>query len=100
MHAAQVVRYLLLCPTCAWHPGNASRNVLRMGGIKNWNVSLFKNLPLGESRSLQFRAEFFNLFNQHSFSLSEVSVTDPRYGEATGTTTDPRVIQFALKFLF
>jgi len=71
-----------------------------MGGIKNWNVSLFKNLPLGESRSLQFRTEFFNLFNQHSFSLSEVSVTDPRYGEATGTTTDPRVIQFALKFLF
>jgi hypothetical protein len=80
--------------------GNAGRNVLRMGGIKNWDFSLFKDFRFGESRSLQFRSEFFNVFNQHSFSLSEVTVSDPSYGQATGTTTDPRIIQFALKFLF
>jgi hypothetical protein len=80
--------------------GDAGRNVLRMGGIKNWDFSLFKNVRMGESRSLEFRSEFFNVFNQHSFSLSEVAVNDPRYGQATGTTTDPRTIQFALKLLF
>ncbi|MBS1853269.1 MAG: TonB-dependent receptor [Acidobacteria bacterium] len=80
--------------------GNAGRNVLRMGGIKNWDFSLFKSFSLGESRAIEFRSEFFNLFNQHSFSLSEVTVNSPSYGEATGTTTDPRTIQFALKFLF
>ena len=80
--------------------GDAGRNVLRMGGIKNWDFSLFKNFRFGETRSLEFRSEFFNVFNQHSFSLSEVSVSDPSYGEATGTTTGPRTIQFALKFLF
>jgi hypothetical protein len=80
--------------------GDAGRNILRMGGIKNWNFSIFKIFALGESRSLEFRSEFFNFFNQHSFSLGNGTVNTPSFGEATGTTTGPREIQFALKLLF
>lgn len=82
--------------------GNTGRNVLLMGGIKNWDFSLFKTFPLGESRSLEFRADTFNLFNQHQFSYNEAgsALGSAFYGEATGTTTGPRVVQLALKMLF
>jgi len=80
--------------------GDAGRNILRMGGIKNWDFSLFKNIQLEGSKNIEFRSELFNAFNQHSFTVSEVAVNDPKYGQATGTTTDPRIIQFAVKFLF
>ncbi|MGH9725577.1 MAG: hypothetical protein ACRD41_10970, partial [Candidatus Acidiferrales bacterium] len=49
--------------------GTLSRNVLRGPGINNWDISIIKNTPLGgETRSLQFRAEFFNAFNHTQFS--------------------------------
>ena len=49
--------------------GTLSRNVLRGPGINNWDLSIVKNTPLGgETRSLQFRAEFFNAFNHTQFS--------------------------------
>ena len=72
-----------------------------MDGVRNWNFSLFKNTPLSnEQRMIQFRAEFFNLFNQHNFTFYEqVGVTSPSFGQAQ-SSEPPRVIQLALKFLF
>jgi hypothetical protein len=47
-----------------------SRDVLRNGGMQNWDVSLFKNIPFGanEARYLQLRLEAFNAFNHPNFS--------------------------------
>jgi len=50
-------------------PLRGSRDVLRTGGIQNWDMSLFKNLPLGlnEARYIQLRLEAFNIFNHPNF---------------------------------
>lgn len=48
--------------------GDAGRYVFRGPGINNWNLSLFKNFPLGGShRRLQFRVEAYNLLNHTQF---------------------------------
>ena len=50
-------------------PVRGSRDTLRYGGIQNWDMSLFKNIPLGknEARYLQLRLEAFNAFNHPNF---------------------------------
>ena len=50
---------------------------------------------------LEFRAEFFNIFNFVNFSLPNNNVTVPgTVGRITSTSTGPRVVQFALKYSF
>jgi hypothetical protein len=54
-----------------------------------------------EKQSLQFRAEFFNAFNHAQFANPGVARNAaPTFGVITSTATNPRLIQFALKFLF
>jgi carboxypeptidase family protein/TonB-dependent receptor-like protein len=50
-------------------PVAASRSNLRDGGMQNWDMSIFKNIPLGsnEQRMLQLRLEAFNVFNHPNF---------------------------------
>src|SRR5215469_15060720 len=48
--------------------GNSGRNILQGPGTKNIDFSIFKNLQIAESKALQFRAEFFNLFNTPQFN--------------------------------
>jgi len=49
---------------------------------------------------LQFRAEFFNLFNTPQFDLPNASIGDPGAGRITGIVGNPRQVQFALRFAF
>jgi hypothetical protein len=51
-------------------PIGASRSNLRTGGMQNWDMSIFKNIPLGsnEQRYLQLRLEAFNVFNHPNFN--------------------------------
>ncbi|HUO24344.1 MAG TPA: carboxypeptidase regulatory-like domain-containing protein [Candidatus Aquilonibacter sp.] len=50
-------------------PVRGTRDTLRAGGMQNWDMSLFKNIPLGsnEARYLQLRLEAFNAFNHPNF---------------------------------
>jgi hypothetical protein len=50
-------------------PTGVSRSNLRGGGMQNWDMSIFKNIPLGsnEQRYLQLRGEAFNIFNHPNF---------------------------------
>ncbi len=63
--------------------GNSGRNILQGPGTKNIDFSVFKNFQVAESKNLQFRAEFFNLFNTPQFN--NPSAVAP--GPATGSTS-------------
>jgi hypothetical protein len=49
---------------------------------------------------LQFRAEFFNLFNQHAFMPPSAVLGSPGFGIANTTALPEREIQFALRLIF
>jgi hypothetical protein len=97
--------------------GNVGRNVLRGPGQVNVDFSLIKRFPIRESKSIELRAEFFNLFNHANFAnpisnLSAVPATSidantgsiignpGDFGRVISTSNNPRLIQFAVKLNF
>ena len=84
--------------------GNSPRNFLRGPGFSNLDFSLIKSFPihygpLKENQKIDFRAEFFNLFNHPNFGLPTASIGSPQLGEIL-TANSPRILQFALKYIF
>jgi hypothetical protein len=79
--------------------GNEGRNTVQGPGLMNWDFSAFKNIPVTESKELQFRAEFFNIFNHTNFRLPDSDISSPTFGQIHADL-GPRVIQLALKFMF
>jgi hypothetical protein len=79
--------------------GNAGRNILTGPGTENVNLSLLKNITLRERLDLQFRAEFFNLFNHPNFNLPDNFLGSPTFGHILSAQS-PRHVQFGLKLLF
>jgi hypothetical protein len=68
-----------------------------------WDMGFFKNNGLTEQTNIQFRAEFFNIFNQVNFDNPNTRVTGGGFGTITRThpnAGDPRIIQFGLKLVF
>jgi hypothetical protein len=81
--------------------GNLGKNTLRGPGAASSDLSLFKNTAITERINTQFRAEFFNAFNQSAFGVPGTLVGSPTFGIINSTTnTTGRVIQFGLKILF
>ena len=91
-------------PAPAFTFGNLARTLpdVRGAGINNFDVSVFKNTAFGPSErmNLQFRAEFYNLFNRVQFDLPGTSLGTPQFGVVTNQINDPRLLQFALKLSF
>ncbi|MEX2304322.1 MAG: TonB-dependent receptor [Bryobacterales bacterium] len=79
--------------------GNSGDGVLRGPGLASFDLSLFKNFTLAESKTLQFRFEFFNAFNHVNFNNPSTNTGDARFGRITGSGPS-RAIQVGLKFLF
>ncbi len=65
----------------------------------NWDFSIFKNITIAESKSIQFRGEMFNILNHTNFRLPVSDISSPNFGQIQSDVS-PRVIQLALKFLF
>jgi hypothetical protein len=86
--------------------GNESRtdSHLRGDGVKNFDFSLFKRTRFGpdEKIGLEFRTEFFNLFNRTQFAPPNTSLGSANFGIVSSTYpgTTPRLIQFGLKLVF
>ena len=97
--------------------GNVGRNVLRGPEQSNVDFSLIKRFAIDETKTIEFRAEFFNLFNHVNFAnpisnLSAVPTTsinpntgqitaDPGdFGRIVSTSNNPRLVQLAIKFNF
>lgn len=88
--------------------GTSPRNPLRTPGQRALDFSMVKNNRIKERYNLQFRAEFFNAFSGHFYSM-----VYPGYffgtanfgklyspGQDEGVLFNPRIIQFAMKLYF
>jgi hypothetical protein len=87
--------------------GNAGRNMLEGRHLYETDLSLAKKFTLAETAALQFRAEFFNLFNHTNFNTPNPVVyaataggPSPTAGVITSTATTSRQIQLGLKLLW
>ena len=67
---------------------------------KNLDLGIEKTFPVTEKGNLQFRTEFFNLTNTPKFALPVNDQAAPSFGVISSTASGPRIVQFALKFLF
>jgi hypothetical protein len=85
--------------------GNLGKGSLRFPGAFTWDMAFTKNFPFTERISLQFRAEFFNIFNRVNFdettatgNFSKLS-SKGNFG-ALQQASDPRIGQLGLKLFF
>jgi len=99
-------------PQFQWGFGDESRvdSVLRGDGAKNFDFAIFKRTTIGERVGVEFRTEFFNLFNHPQFGIpgeafngvaaSSGVPAGNGFGQVTSTIGNPRLIQFALVVRF
>lgn len=88
--------------------GNSGRDIITGPGLTTTNFSAIKNFKLKENYALQFRSEFFNLFNHPNFGCTSTTggCNDPDNNANSSTfgrirTAGPaREIQFALKLIW
>lgn len=92
--------------------GNCGRATVRGAGLDNLDFNVFKNTHVNESVEIQFRAEFFNLWNHPNFCCPQrnsafsgfsgpgMTVNVPATFGVISSAGDPRIIQFGLKFVF
>jgi len=87
--------------------GNAARSLLLGPPLKTVSFTLTKSFNLWERSRLQFRSEFFNLFNHTNFSnpngtvfTATTGAISPTVGRITSTSAKSRQIQFGLKLTF
>ena len=87
----------------AYDYGNSSVSAARGPGNDNWDMALVKQTRVGgirEDATLDFRTEFFNVWNHPEYSPPATVVSATNYGQITSSAGSPRLIQFALKYLF
>jgi hypothetical protein len=79
--------------------GNAGRNLLIGPGLATFNFSMVKNMQPTEQLNVQFRTEFFNLFDRTNYDLPDNFFGSPTFGRIL-SAGQPRRIQFGLKLLW
>jgi hypothetical protein len=80
-------------------PGSLGRNTFFAPFENDLDFSLLKDTNITESKTLQFRAEFFNVFNLHAFNAPGYTLGVPGFGVFTSTGPG-RIIQLGLRFVF
>lgn len=80
--------------------GTTGRNILTGPGQTNTDISVVKFIPIKERHKVEFRAEFYNIFNQTNFANPVNVRANPNFGRIVSTSTGPRLIQFAFKYSF
>jgi hypothetical protein len=83
--------------------GNSPIGAARGPGNDNWDAAIQKTTTVGgirENATLDFRTEFFNVWNHPEYSNPATVVNAATYGQITSSAGSPRLIQFALKYVF
>ena len=100
--------------TCAFQDpafgsfGNVTLNTIEGPGVKNWDISVLKTIPVGEARRFELRGEFFNSLNHPNFLFAAPGPQNSNNATTFGSTNfgvvtaarDPRLIQIGLKFYY
>ena len=88
--------------------GTLTKNLMRGPGLNNFDISVFKNIPIiGERLRAQLRSEFYNAFNHTQFSAYDATARfdapgnqiNAQFGQYTAAR-DPRVMQMAVRLEF
>jgi hypothetical protein len=81
--------------------GNSAVGAIMGPGQDNWDISIIKHTKITESLNTEFRAEFYNVWNHAQFNPPVNNVGNTAtFGQVQNSAVPPRIIQFALKFLF
>ena len=83
--------------------GNSSIGAVFGPGNDNWDMALSKSTRVGgihESATLEFRSEFFNVWNHPEYSPPATGVNATTYSQITSSIGSPRLIQFGVKYKF
>jgi hypothetical protein len=79
--------------------GTVGRNTLRGPGLAVVDWGMYKNFKVTEAFNIQFRSEFFNLFNHTNFGRPSATVGSSDFGQIWSADA-PRIVQFALRLSF
>jgi hypothetical protein len=85
--------------TARGHYGNSGRNILTAPGLVNMDFAVFKNFPITETKSIQFRWENYNFTNTPPFNPPTLEISSGNFGRITSAGLG-REMQFALRFEF
>ena len=80
--------------------GSLGRNAFRSDWSKNVDMSLFRQFPLKESISVEFRAEAFNIFNVTVYNAPTADFSSSNFGKVLGINNSPRQLQLGAKIIF
>lgn len=84
----------------AYQFGDAGRNSIYGPGLQDMDMAVTRAFSLGESRQVQFRAEFFNALNHSNFGMPNNYVNEPQFGTITMAATPGREVQFGGRYVF
>ena len=85
--------------------GSLQRRLLDGPSYTNYNIALVKDTRITERQSLQFRADFYNLFNHPAFFTGDPNINSLNFGKITSQNysadgVGPRLVQFGLYYKF
>jgi hypothetical protein len=80
--------------------GTLPRNAFRRDGLNNWDFAVARKFRLKEGVGLQFRGEFFDLFNHTQFNGPVINLASSVFGQIRSAANPPRNIRLALKLSF
>ena len=74
---------------------------MRSQFVRDFDMSLFRDFPIRERLTIQFRGEALNIFNNTIYNIpAGLTLGQPTFGTVTGTATSPRNLQLGLKLIF
>jgi hypothetical protein len=80
--------------------GNTHRGTIYGPGFWNTDLAFSRNVKVTSAQRIEVRVEAFNLFNHVNWANPNVTLDSSTAGRITNTTGDPRIMQFALKYVF
>jgi hypothetical protein len=101
-HSAQINEWFNTAdfvPNAIGTYGNIGKDSLRGPRLFTTDLALLKNGKVGERVNYEFRAEFYNAFNNVNFDAPDAGLQDSNFGQIS-SAGDPRILQMALKIKF